>query len=148
MKREKFLWPLTQTHHRGLVLAKRIREEISKIEPEEEKSRLQKNSQDILRVYEGELRQHFRDEEEMLSLFEKYLGGHQPEAERVRQEHRLMESMMPPFSRESQMLFAETLTAHIRFEEDVFFGRLEKTFSELEKEKWTETLVDHVPQCY
>ena len=145
MKREKFLWPLSQSHHRGLVLAKKVREGAAKEGVDE--GSLKALSAEVQRAYEGELRQHFRDEEEMLVLFESKVGAKDSDAERLRSDHRKLESLVPQASKESLLLFAETLTRHIRFEEDVLFGRLEKAFAENEKREWGDTLQEHAPSC-
>lgn len=145
MKREKFLWPLTQSHHRGLVLAKSAREVAA--QPGVGEGSLKAVSGKIQKVFEGELRQHFRDEEEMMVLFESRVGAKDPDAERLRADHRLLESLVPKADRESLLLFAETLTGHIRFEEDILFGRLEKAFADTEKQEWGELLQEHAPSC-
>lgn len=130
MKREKYLWPLSQSHHRALLAARRVKEQLSSGPEGEEEDRLGKSSAELKRLYEEELLQHFWDEERILGLFERRMGNGDPDVERIRKEHRLMESFLSRYTKESLLQFAETLVPHIRFEEDVFFGRIERIFNE------------------
>lgn len=133
MKREKFLWPLSQSHHPALVAARRVKEQLSSGPPEGEAERLEKMSAEMKKLYEMELRQHFWDEERILGLFETRMGKSEPEPARIRKEHRLMESLLFQNTKESLLRLADILTQHIRWEEDVFFNRIEKVFTESEK---------------
>ena len=133
MKREKFLWPLTQSHHRALVTAKRVRELLSVKAPDELESNLEKASAEVKRLFAGELQRHFRDEEKMLILFEERVGREDPDCLRLRLDHELLESLVPGKTKDTLLLFAETIVMHIRFEEGQLFGRIEKAFTEDEK---------------
>ena len=128
MKREKYLWPLSQSHHRALVAAKRVKEQLSSVPPGGEATRILKISSELKELWAGELCQHFWDEERILALFEDRMGRNDPDVEKIRKEHRLLESFLALGTGESLAQFAETLVSHIRFEEDIFFGRLEKVF--------------------
>ncbi|HVZ81439.1 MAG TPA: hemerythrin domain-containing protein [bacterium] len=130
MKREKFLWPLTQSHHRGLVLAKHIREKLVDCPRGEEGTRVKAALEEVRGAYEGELRQHFWDEERILALYEAQLGTGEPMPERIRKDHRSLEMLMKQGDRESLLAFAETLTAHIRFEEEELFPGWERVFGD------------------
>ncbi len=132
MKREKYLWPLSQSHHRALVAAKRVKEQLSSIPRGEETSRLLKISSELKELIDAELRQHFWDEERIVGLFEGRMGYDDPDAMRLRKDHRHLESLLAQQTGESFLQFAEVLVLHIRFEEDILFGRIEKVLSEAE----------------
>lgn len=140
MKREKYFWPLSQSHHRALVAAKRVKERLSAIPPGEEAERLNKVSAELKKLYEEELRQHFWDEERILVVFEGRMGENDPDAGKMRKEHRLLENLLAQNTRESLLQFAETLVPHIRFEEDIFFGRMERAFNEADQKAVLEIL--------
>ena len=129
MKREKYFWPLSQSHHRALLAAKRAKEQLSSIPKGEEADQLKKTTAELKSLYEGELRQHFWDEERIMVVFEGRMGTGDPDVERIRKEHRLLESLLAQNTKESLLQFTETLVIHIRFEEDVFFGRMERAFT-------------------
>jgi len=143
MKREKFLWPLSQSHHRALVAAKRVREGLSNASPEDLSLEVEKASEVIQGLLKGELRQHFLEEEWILSLFEGHVGKNDPDPIRVRHEHRLMESLANEKTKAGLLRFAETLVAHVRFEEDVLFGRIQAHLGEDEKKTTGERLSRH-----
>ena len=134
MKREKFLWPLTQEHHPALMLAKRIQEKLSTASSRDEGDRVREIAMEVRKLYDEVLCRHFWDEERLLTLYEGRMGENEPEPERVRKEHRLLETLMRKANRESLLAFAKTLKGHVRFEEDVFFGKVEKVLSEGEKQ--------------
>lgn len=134
MKRETFLWPLSQSHHRALVTAKRVREKLSGVDPKEEPALVKEMSAEVRKLYDEELQLHFWDEEKMLVLYEGHMGGEEPEPVRIRKEHRLLETLMAKPDRAGLLRFAELLTAHVRFEEDVLFGKIEKVLDEPEKQ--------------
>lgn len=135
MKRERFLWPLTQSHHRGLMAARRVKERLSDCDPGQEADRIEEASLELRGLYEAELKEHFWDEERILGLYEGHMGRLEPEPERIRKEHRLLESLMGRKDRMSLLRFAETLVAHIRFEEDELFGLIEGVLTDDEKEE-------------
>lgn len=134
MKREKFLWPLTQSHHRALLTARRIKERLSGAGPDEEKERVREMNTEVQKLYDEELRLHFWDEEKILAMYEERMGRMEPEPAKIRREHRLLESLMAKADRQSLLSFGELLSSHVRFEEDVLFGRIEKVLNEGEKQ--------------
>ncbi len=85
---------------------------------------------EVRKLYEEELRLHFWDEEKILALYEERMGKDEPEPQRIRKEHRLLESLLLRADREGLLGFAELLNSHVRFEEDVLFGRVEKVLDE------------------
>jgi iron-sulfur cluster repair protein YtfE (RIC family) len=133
MKRENFLWPLSQSHHRALMAARRVREGLSPGGTGSEAEQLAQISAEMKKFHQEELQRHFKDEEYMLDLFESHAGKGDSDSARVRDEHRFLESLLSQNTRESLLKFAETLVIHIRFEEDVLFARVEKAFDDAEK---------------
>ena len=146
MKREKFLWPLTQSHHRGLVLAKHIRERLTDCPKAEESVRVKAVLDEVREAYDGELRQHFWDEERILGLYEARMGPEEPLPPKIRKDHRSLERLMKKGDRESLLAFSRTLAAHIRFEEEELFTGWEGTFNEREKEELGKLLLASVPK--
>lgn len=134
MKREKFLWPLTQSHHRALLTARRVREGLSTMDPSKEQEGVREMAAEVRKLYEEELRLHFWDEEKILAVYEEHMGREEPEPQKIRREHRLLESFIAQPDRKSLLAFAELITAHVRFEEDVLFGKIEKVLAEGEKQ--------------
>jgi hypothetical protein len=144
MKREKFLWPLSQSHHGALLLARKIRESFSGPKHDDKNKFFQELSVEANKFFKDELIQHFWDEERILGLFELRMGNGDPDVEKIRKDHRFLESLLSHNTQESLLDFAETLTHHIRFEEDVFFERIEKVFNELDK-KLVGEILTHQP---
>ncbi len=147
MKREKFLWPLSQSHHRALMAAKRVKETLSAVDPKQETARVEETTAEIKAFYEEELRLHFWDEEKMLALYEGHMGREEPEPDRVRKEHRLLESLLTQATKPSLLSFAEILANHVRFEEEVLFGRIEKVLDEAEKKALGNLLEQGAASC-
>jgi hemerythrin superfamily protein len=134
MKREKFLWPLSQSHHRALVAAKRVRESLGAASPNDLSAEVEKAFGAVQVFFNAELRRHFWEEEQILTLFEGHVGKNDSDTNRLRQEHRLLETLAGEKTKESLLRFAETLATHVRFEEDVLFGRIQEVLGPDEKE--------------
>jgi hemerythrin-like domain-containing protein len=134
VKREKFLWPLTQSHHRALLTAKRVKEKLSVQGVGGDGNLVKEIAAEVQKLYDEELKLHFWDEEKILTLYEEHMGKSEPEPGRIRREHRFLEYLMHQADWQSLLAFAETLTTHVRFEEDVLFGMIEKVLSEAEKQ--------------
>jgi hypothetical protein len=117
-----------------LVLAKHIREKLADCPKAEEGTRVKAALDEVREAYDGELRQHFWDEERILALYETHRGQGEPLPPKIRKDHRALEALMKRGDRESLLAFSETLTAHIRFEEEELFTGWEKAFDEAEKE--------------
>ena len=126
MKREKFLWPLTQGHHRGLVMAKNIRHQFARIKPDPQENMAARLLSEVRGFWEMELMVHFEAEEELLTVFAGHSGPGNPNIARIISEHRMMKRFLDKGSKEDLLRFADILTSHIRYEEDVVFGRIEK----------------------
>ena len=144
MKREKYLWPLSQSHHRALMAARRIREALSAAGPDS--GPVTELTAEVKSLYDGELLQHFWDEERILNLFEAYAGDDDPDARRIRGEHRLLESLAFQGTGEGLLGFADLLVRHIRFEEDVLFGRIEGVLGGDDR-KTVEEILKHQSAC-
>lgn len=148
MKREKFLWPLTQSHHRGLVAARNVRERIARMEAgdrEREMAALRKELKDF---WGSELKAHFEAEEEMLEVFASHVGPSDPDLLRTVRDHRALERLLGRGFKEDLLRFAEQLTAHIRFEEEVLFGRIEAVLAPPESRAIGEMLLKKAnPAC-
>ncbi|HET9869290.1 MAG TPA: hemerythrin domain-containing protein [bacterium] len=133
MKRERFLWPLTQSHHGALLLAKRVREQLPGTAGDP--TALSRLAAEVRGQFQRELGPHFGQEGEILEVFGRRVGAGDPDILRILDEHRKMEAWAGEGSAEALAAFAETLTRHIRFEEEVLFPRWETLFTEDEK-RW------------
>lgn len=133
MKREKFLWLLTQSHHRALLMAKRVRERLCVPGAGEDQKLVREVAAEVQKLYGEELRQHFWDEEKILAFYEEKIGREEPEPRLIRKEHRFLEQLVRQADWQSLLAFSQTLTDHVRFEEDVLFGKIEKVLGEGEK---------------
>lgn len=143
MKRERFLWPLTQSHHRALLATRKIKDRLSAMGPKNDDTFLRELSGEVKELFEAELGQHFWDEERILGLFEGRIGKDDPDVERIRKEHHLLETLFSQGGLKSLVSFADTLPAHIRFEEDILFPRFEKVLTAEDKKAVEEILTPH-----
>jgi|SRR5665213_575213 len=145
MKREKFLWPLTQGHHGALVAARNIRNRLAGLGENESEGLLRLNKE-VVHFFELDLREHFRgEEEEVMKAFEIHAGAGDADLLKIRKEHKTMELLAKASTKNELQLFADTLTAHIRFEEDVFFPRVEAVLTDEEKNILAERLLSYKP---
>ncbi len=135
MKREKFLWPLSQGHHRGLVAARNIQGRIAQMTDLNRENEMTALRSELAEFWKGELKPHFEAEEAMLRYFAAHVGPADADITRLLSDHRSMEQLVQKGFKEDLLRFAELLRTHIRFEEDRLFGRLEKTLSPLEIQK-------------
>ncbi|HTA75983.1 MAG TPA: hemerythrin domain-containing protein [bacterium] len=141
MKRAKFLWPLTHGHQHALSAAKIIRE------------RLQANpadtsiSSEVLDFYEDELAAHFEVEEEMLATVKSRCPANDPDLTRTLTDHQKMKELLNLSGSQHLLEFAELLTQHVRFEEEILFARLESIFKEEEVGLWEKILKLAAPAC-
>lgn len=119
MKRNENIVKLSRDHHSGLLCSWKIRQGIKK---EIESERIKKY---ILYFFEHHLKDHFREEEEILCpyLEDEY-------TERIRSEHQQINELIAKIetSETSSLLpaFADLLEQHIRFEERNWFPHLEE----------------------
>jgi hemerythrin-like domain-containing protein len=140
VKREKFLWPLTQGHHRGLVAAKNIKNRITQMGDENREKELTDLWTEVSKFWEEDLKTHFAAEEEMLKIFMAHAGPGDPGVTRILSDHRTMEQLVKKGFKEDLLRLADFLTTHIRYEEETFFGRVEKILTPAEIQKEEERL--------
>lgn len=146
VKREKFIWPLTQSHHRALLAARRVRESLSTVPPSEEAEWAKKIGLEVREFFEKEMRQHFLDEEKIISILEAHAGKNDENFERIRTDHQRLESLAQSEDREGLLRFGEILVKHVRFEEDVVFADFETELTVDEKLEIGKLLEQHSPQ--
>lgn len=128
MKREKFLWPLTHGHQHGLAAAKALQGKLAGQEGSTREGMEDLRSQ-VLEFWGSELREHFLAEEGILDMLSKELPPGDPDVARFLSDHRTLEKLAKKGFREDLARFADLLTKHIRFEEEVLFGRIERALS-------------------
>ena len=129
LRRHPSLIPLSRDHHHGLVLAQLLKYDVPDYRgmPQTVEGKIAY----AIRFCEEELRPHFRKEEEILlpavAGYDALLDAH---CERIRSEHRQL-AQIPDAWRASTPTgadldeFGRLLAEHIRFEERVFFQRLQ-----------------------
>ena len=148
MKREKFLWPLTQGHHRGLVAAKNIKSRIIQMVPENQEKEMASLRAEVEEFWKEDLKAYFAAEEEMMDLFTAHAGPADSDVVRILSDHRTMEQLIKKGFKEDLLRLSDILTKHIRYEEDVFFGRIEKILTPTEIRTEEEMLLKKaVPVC-
>lgn len=126
MKRHPSLRPLSDDHHRALVLARRLRRASSGPELTDSLSR------EVRHEFEAELEPHFRIEERWL-LPALEAGGAAALAEQMAQDHaRLRALVRDTWTRGTAEQLGTLLEKHVRFEERVLFPRAEELLSEAE----------------
>jgi hemerythrin-like domain-containing protein len=128
VKREKFLWPLTHGHQHGLAAAKALQEKLAGQGSSTREGMEDLRSQ-VLEFWESELRAHFQVEEGILRMLSKELPSEDKDVARFLSDHRTLEQLVKKGFREDLSRFADLLTKHIRFEEEVLFGRIELALS-------------------
>jgi len=125
IKRHPSLASFSRDHHFGLLLVWKIRQGLAKGVD------ITRIANYVLYAFDNDLRQHFKEEEEL--MFNKL-----PELDTLRKqaenEHAAIYSLVEKLRSEltnHQLLtkFAQLLQDHIRFEERVLFPHMEKTFS-------------------
>ena len=128
MKRNENIVPLSKDHHFGLLCSWKVRQGLKK---ETEVSRIRNY---ILYFWKQHLKQHFREEEEILFLYleDEYTI-------RIQKEHREIEDIISAmsFSENTDLIsdFADLLEQHIRFEERDWFPHLEEKLDSSALEK-------------
>jgi hemerythrin-like domain-containing protein len=148
MKRERFLWPLTQGHHRALVAARNVKNRIAAMKAEEQEAAMKSLRLEVNAFWQSELKGHFDAEEEMLEVFARHAGPSDQDIARILAEHRTLEQLLQNGFKEDLRRFAELLTAHVRFEEDRLFGRIEKALTPSEIQQEQAFLLERaVPAC-
>lgn len=128
MKRHPCLQPLSDDHHRALVLAHRLRRLSKKMDPAD----LEALSREIEQEFEAELEPHFRVEERRL-LPALEAGGAGGLAEQTMDDHaRLRDLVRGVWAKDTAAQLGELLEKHVRFEERVLFPKVEVLLPEVE----------------
>jgi iron-sulfur cluster repair protein YtfE (RIC family) len=119
IKRSDFLKPLSREHHHGLLFCWKIRAGIKK---NMEVSRIKKYADWF---YQNYLVPHFEVEEKYVFTI---LGNENELIKRAVSEHRKMKQLFESTAEfeKNCSLIQEELEAHIRFEERVLFGEIQK----------------------
>lgn len=125
IKRSKAFVQFSKDHHFGLLLVWQIRRDIAK-----ETVPLQMAAY-VLDFFENDLRLHFKEEEEL--IFSR-LPAEDSLRKQAETEHSKLYLLIECIKcnksdRQFLRLFADSLEAHIRFEERVLFNHLQKTMS-------------------
>jgi len=115
MQRHPALRSLSSEHHTGLVLARRARKAAGQGAPAQAAA-----WQAIRKIFDSELEPHFQREEHGL-LPVLRAAGEVDLVDRTLREHRSMRSLIAENRPGNLAPFAESLRAHIRFEENALF---------------------------
>lgn len=124
IKRSAELTPLSRDHHNGLLLCWKIRTGINKnISPERIVAY-------VLHVYESELKEHFRQEEEYIFSI---LADDDTKKQQALEEHQYIYEITKALSKNADNIMllriANVLETHIRFEERDLFNYIERQAS-------------------
>ena len=135
VKRHRALVPLSHDHHHGLVQARRLRRAAEGELPERREA-----AASFVEFFASDTRPHFRDEEER--FFPLLVGAREPATElltRALLEHQRLYALVGTLDDElaageaseaTMGELAQTLEAHIRFEERTVFPLIEQVASE------------------
>lgn len=128
MKRHPSLRPLSDDHHRALVLARRLRRDSDGLDA----AGLAALAHEVQREFAEQLEPHFRVEESDL-LPTIRAKGETGLAERTLEDHaRLRALVHGRWTKAAARELGALLEAHVRFEERVLFPRAEALLSEAE----------------
>ena len=120
MKRHPALRELSSDHHIGLVLARKARQAANGSVHDQRYAWTT-----LVTRFGTELEPHFRIEESGLLLALRR-AGEADLVQRTLNDHEEMRALIAQARVEDLMRFAEVLTAHIRFEEQILFERAEQ----------------------
>ena len=124
MKRASYLRDLSSDHHQALGLAQQI------IRGHESGADLQPMIDKVKGKFKTELAPHFIAEEETILPELRRLGKHAL-VEKTLEDHRQMRQLIADMHEAVALLqFAETLKAHVRFEERILFPACEDVFGQ------------------
>jgi iron-sulfur cluster repair protein YtfE (RIC family) len=121
VKRHDRLRPLSDDHHRALVLARRVR----RAKPPE------KVWPEVVARFASELEPHFQDEERWLFPLLDRAGLHELAAQ-ARADHAGLRELLRAGA---ALAFAERLERHVRFEERELFPRVEPLLARFDDAK-------------
>ncbi|MBI2766477.1 MAG: hemerythrin domain-containing protein [Chloroflexi bacterium] len=126
MKRDNALGRLSWDHHHGLVMARRIAQEL----PSADSDELAALYSDLLAFWAAGLLPHFRGEQEcLLARLIRHVAPEDSAVGRTQTDHLYLEALVATMRdaddiairRDALERFGATLQAHIRWEEDVLF---------------------------
>lgn len=131
IKRDEHLKPLSRDHHHSLLLCWKIRTGLDKEIPAE---RIYAYCRWFYRLY---LSEHFQIEE---SYVFPVLGSEHPKVIKALEEHKTLSALFNEKDSSPALLIniAESLEAHIRFEERELFGEIQNTATDEELLKMAE----------
>ncbi len=130
IRRHQALVSFSKDHHFGLLLVWKIRQGLNNaVSPE-------RISKYVLYFFEKDLKHHFKEEEQL--IFSK-LSTHDVLRQQAEKEHAMIYSLVEKIeqdrSNETLLIkLADTLQAHIRFEERTLFAHMQQQLSVAELE--------------
>jgi iron-sulfur cluster repair protein YtfE (RIC family) len=128
MKRHPSLQPLSDDHHRALVLARRLRRDSTAVNA----AALAALAREVRREFDTELEPHFRVEEGWLLPALERRGGTRLAEQATGDHARLRALASGPWSESTARELGTLLEEHVRFEERVLFPEAEALLSEAE----------------
>lgn len=128
MKRHPSLQPLSDDHHRALVLARRLRRDPTGMDA----GALTRLAREVRREFAAELEPHFRVEERWLLPALEDQGAARLAAQ-TREDHTRLRALVDgPWSEDTAQELGTLLEKHVRFEERVLFPEAEAVLSDAE----------------
>lgn len=125
MKRDISLYPLSHEHHRGLVLARKVKRLVV------EKQLIEDARQLIIQDWENEIKEHFLDEEKFLEPICITKKMSSTILDRFHNDHRDIRNYIQEIISGTTSLtiftqFSDQLRNHIKFEENEWFEEIQK----------------------
>lgn len=131
-KRHESLIPLSHQHHHGLVMSRRLQQELP--QQRQDQPAVARLAQAVVEFFDRDLVPHFAAEEEALFPRMEQYGGALTIITELLQEHRRIRSLVeclrqsePGTHAETLRAFGDLLREHIRKEERVLFPLCEAT---------------------
>lgn len=128
MKRHPSLQPLSDDHHRALVLARRLRRESTGMDA----GALARLAREVRQEFGAEIEPHFRVEERWLLPALEGRGEDRLAAQTLEDHARLRALVHGRWSEITAQELGTLLEKHVRFEERVLFPEAEAVLSEAE----------------
>jgi iron-sulfur cluster repair protein YtfE (RIC family) len=128
MKRHPSLQPLSDDHHRALVLARRLRRESIGMDA----GALARLAREVRQVFGAELEPHFRVEERWLLPALEGRGEARLAAQTLKDHTRLRALAHGQWLEDTAQELGTLLEKHVRFEERVLFPEAEAVLSDAE----------------
>jgi hemerythrin-like domain-containing protein len=126
MKRHPSLQPLSDDHHRALVLARRLRRTSTGTDATVREAL----AREVQREFDEEIEPHFRVEERWLLPALEDRGAGQLVARTAEDHTRLRALVRGRWSEDTAQTLGELLERHVRFEERVLFPEAEAVLSD------------------